>query len=261
VKLFKRRKRQRTIRLDFHCTACERPFKQRVRRVFIDLNTLEKKKAQSDSPERSEFIIPERIVCPKCRAVDQYEIDVRSRVSLQMTILTGILTRPDPDDPVQPIRFTRSDGTPMHPLDGLEMYAEQVACQPDRTAVRVKYANTLRSLGYMEDAEAQYRAALERDPAAIEALFNLTAFHVQRGETQAAYDCLRRVVECAPRSQHPQRKEFVQSARLVLDGKIRIEDFGGTNPRLHPTGRARPSRPDAGASRSRGRQRGKQRSQ
>jgi tetratricopeptide (TPR) repeat protein len=149
----------------------------------------------------------------------------------------------------------------MHPLDGLEMYAEQVAHQPDHTAVRVKYANTLRSLGYMEEAEAQCRAALERDPAAIEALFNLTASHVQRGETQAAYDCLRRVVGCAPRSRHPQRKEFVQSAQLVLDGKIRIEDFGVTNPRLHPTGRARPSRPDAGASRSRGRQRRKQRSQ
>jgi tetratricopeptide (TPR) repeat protein len=183
LRLFKRRKRPRTIRLDFHCTTCQRRFKQRVGKVFIDLNTLEKKKAQSDSQERSEFIIPERIVCPRCQAIDQYEIDVRSRVSLQMTILTGILTRPDPDDPVQPIRFTRSDGTPMHPLDGLEMYAEQVARQPDRIAVRVKYANTLRSLGYMEEAEAQYRAALERDPAAIEALFNLTAFHVQRGET------------------------------------------------------------------------------
>jgi tetratricopeptide (TPR) repeat protein len=241
LKLFKRRKRQRTIMLSFSCITCERPFKQRVGKVFIDLNTLEKKQAQSDSQERSEFIIPERIVCPKCQAVDQFEFDTVTRVLLQVTVLSGILTKPNPDDPIQLIRFTRSDGTPMHPLDGLEMYAEQVACQPDRTAVRVKYANTLRSLGYMEEAEAQYRAALERDPAAIEALFNLTALHVQRGETQAAYDCLRRVVECTPRSQHPQRKEFAQSARLVLDGKSQIEDFGVTPPTLGPG--AKGSRP------------------
>jgi len=48
-------------------------------------------------------------VSPRGQAVDQYQIDVRSRVSLQMTILTGMLTRLDPGDPVQPIHFTRFD--------------------------------------------------------------------------------------------------------------------------------------------------------
>jgi len=260
VKLFKRRKRRRTIRLDFHCTTCERRFKQRVGKVFIDLNTLEKKQAQPASQERSEFIIPERIVCPKCQAVDQFEFDTVTRILLQVTVLSGILTKPDPDDPIQPIRFTRSDGTPMHPLDGLKEYAEQVARQPDRTTVRVKYANTLRSLGYMEEAEAQYHAALERDPAAIEALFNLTAFHAKRGETQAAHDCLRRIIEYASQSRHPQRKEFARNARLVLDGMIKIEDFGVMNPRLHLAGPARPSKSSAKGSRSRRRKKRKQRS-
>ena len=109
LKVFKRRKRQRTMRLDFYGTACERPFKQRIGKVFIDLNTLDKKQAHSDAQQRSEFIIAERTVSPRGQAVDQYQIDVRSRVSLQMTILTGMLTRLDPGDPVQPIHFTRFD--------------------------------------------------------------------------------------------------------------------------------------------------------
>jgi tetratricopeptide (TPR) repeat protein len=68
---------------------------------------------------------------------------------------------------------------------------------------RVRHGNTLCTLGYREEAETHCLAALERDPTVIEALFNVVALRAARGETQAAHDCLRRVVECVPQSRHP----------------------------------------------------------
>ncbi|MCK4451551.1 MAG: hypothetical protein KAX26_13265, partial [Anaerolineae bacterium] len=169
--------------------------------------------------------IPERIVCPKCQAVDQFELASSSRIKIQTEILKRIVIKPAPDDPIKVLRLALSDGTPMHPLDGLDMYAERVSSHTERTDLRVKYANTLRSLGYVEEAEAQYLAALERDPTEIEALMNLAAFHAKRGEKQATYDYLHRVTACARQSRHPQRDEFGEIARLVLDGEMKLEDF------------------------------------
>ena len=123
-----------------------------------------------------------------------------------------------------------SDGTPMHPLDALDMYAEQVSGHPERVDLRVKYANTLRFLGYLEKASVQYRVVLEQDPTEVEALVNLAALHAGGGEKEAAYECLRRLIACAPKSRHPRRKEFARGARRVLDGEIELEDFRMESP-------------------------------
>jgi tetratricopeptide (TPR) repeat protein len=221
--MFRRRKRERRMKLELQCTACGHVFKQGVSRLFMDLDAFEKK--QSEPGGRSEYVIPERIVCPRCQAVDQFELTSSSRVQVQAEILKRIVIPPDPDDPLKVIRFALSDGTPMHPLDALDMYAAQVTRYPQRADVRVKYANTLRFLGYLEEAAAQYRAVLEQDPTEVEALVNLAALHAGRGEKEAAYECLHRLVACAPESGHPQRKEFASGARLVLDGEIALEDF------------------------------------
>ena len=239
MKLFKR---QRKVRLEFECIACGHPFKRRVGRVFVDLNTFEKNPSGHDG--RSPYVIPERIVCPRCQAVDQFELASSSHIKIQTAILVRIAAKHDPDDPIRVIRLGLSDGTSMHPLDALDMYAGQVAEHPERTDLRVKYANTLRSLGYLEEAEAQYLAALERSPTEIEALMNLAALHARRGEKQATYDYLRRVIACARRSRHPQRDEFAEIARLVLDGEMRLEDFrveAPAQPLTRPAQRPRPA--------------------
>jgi hypothetical protein len=246
---FKRRKRQPKVKLEFRCTVCERQFKRSVHKVFVDMNTFEKNRERDEPPERSEYIIPERVECPRCKAVDHFELTSSSRIKIQTTILMRILARPDPNDPIQTMSFALSDGTPMHPLDALDMYAEQVARHPDRIDLRVRYGNTLRTLGYREEAETHYLAALERDSTAIEALFNVAALRAARGETQAAYDCLRRVVECAPQSRHPRRKDLVRGAQLVLDGEIKIEDFEVIPPTSSPA--ASPRRSSPGPSRPR----------
>ena len=234
-------KRQRKVRLEFECIACGHSFKRRVGRVFVDVNTFEKDPHGHDG--RSPYVIPERIVCPKCQAVDQFELVSSSRIKIQAEMLKRIVMKPDPDDPIQVIRLGLSDGTPMHPLDALDMYAGQVAEHPERTDLRVKYANTLRSLGYLEEAEAQYLAALERSPTDIEALVNLAALHAGRGEKQATYDCLHCVIACARRSRHPQRKAFAEIAQLVLDGEMKLEDFRVEAPELLLIRQAPRSRP------------------
>jgi len=228
VKLLRWHRGPRTVKLGLHCTACGHSFKRKVRKLLVDLNTMERNRGEPQG--RSEYIIPERIVCPRCQAVDQFELASSSQVRIQMTILSRILVKPDPDDPVQAFRFALGDGTLMHPLDALEMYADQVARQPDHADLRVRYGNTLRALGYREEAEAQYHAALDREPTEIEALLNLAALHAAHRESQAAYDYLRRLIKCAPRSQHPQRDEFVEGAQLVLDGRIKLEEFDMTTP-------------------------------
>jgi len=225
LKLFKR---QRKVRLEFECIACGHPFKRRVDRVFVDLNTFEKDPFGHEG--RSPYVIPERIVCPRCQAVDQFELASSSCIKIQTEMLKRIVIKPDPDDPIQTIRFGLSDGTPMHPLDGLDMYAEQVSRHPERTDLRVKYANTLRSLGYVEEAEAQYPAVLERDPTEMEALMNLAALHARRAEKRATHDYLRRVIACARQSRHPQRDQFSRIARLVLDGEMKLDDFRAEAP-------------------------------
>jgi tetratricopeptide (TPR) repeat protein len=226
--MFKRSKRQQRMKLELECTACGHTFKQNVNRLFVDLNAFEKNRGEPGG--RSEYIIPERIVCPRCRAVDQLEVAPLSCIEIQAKILKRIVIPPDPDDPIEVGRFALSDGTPMHPLDALDMYAEQVSGHPERADLRVKYANTLRFLGYLEKAEVQYRAVLEQDPTEIEALVNLAALHAGGGEKEAAYECLRRLVACAPKSRHPSRKEFARGARLVLDGEIELEDFRMESP-------------------------------
>lgn len=228
MKLLPWRRGPRTIKLDFYCTACGHSFNRKVRRVLVDLNTLAQKQAEKQG--RSEYIIPERIVCPRCQAVDQFELASASQVRIQATILSRILVKPAPDDPIQAFSFALSDGTRMHPLDALEMYADQVARQPDRVDLRVRYGNTLRTLGYLEEAEAQYHAALDREPTEIEALLNLAGLHAARRESRAAYDCLRRLIKYAPQSQHPQRDEFVAGAQFVLDGRIKLEELDVTTP-------------------------------
>ena len=237
--MLKQRKRQRRMKLEFQCTACDHMFKRSVSRLFVDMNTFEKNRGESGG--RSEYVIPERIVCPKCQAVDQFEVAPSSRIKVQAEILRRIVIKPDPDDPIEVGRFALSDGTLMHPLDALDTYAAQVTRHPEHAGLRVKYANTLRFLGYLEEAEAQYQAVLEQDPTEIEALVNLAALHAGQGDKEAAYACLRRLVACAPKSRHPQRKEFARGARRVLDGEIELEDFRMESPVQPPTAPARRS--------------------
>ncbi len=217
-------KRKPGIDIEFECTACGRPFEQRVRRLYIDPGIVKRNQGQLESAEPHEFLIPERIICSHCRAVDQFEFTPSIFGHATSTLLRGLVGGAlDLDDPIQFVRFSLADDREMHPRQALEMYTTQVAEQPDLPELRVKYANTLCSLGYREEAEAEYRTVLNQDPTNLDALLNLAALLIARDEEPEGHDYLRRLITCAGESKHPQRSEYVEISQAVLDGEVRIE--------------------------------------
>ena len=47
-------------------------FAREIRRIYVQLPALEQKAQQNQPDPRSPYIIPQRIVCPKCSQVDRY---------------------------------------------------------------------------------------------------------------------------------------------------------------------------------------------
>ena len=228
------------IDLRLRCLACGYERSHHVARVYYDLNTADRRK-RGEQTKYSEFIIPQRITCPKCGAVDQYELGTFAQIALMGELLrqglgqdmTGARVNPE-DSPLQIIRFGLTDGRPMHPYDAREMYRQQVESEPGRSDLRVKYANVLEKLGYHEDAVIQYRKALELDPTNLEACVSLGQFYYGAGRVEEARWMLERVVELEPRSQLPRQKkeEFVEYARESLAEMAGIPVV--TRPRLSP---------------------------
>jgi len=251
--VFGRSKRKKGLKLDFTCLACGREFNQTVETLLCDLTTVERKR-RGEQTKYSEYVIPERIVCPRCHAVDQFELSGTTYLKLTGVLLRAMASGTPLDD--GPIRFAHmvlQDGRELHPLEARDWYAQKVMDNPRRADLRVKYANVLRNLGHYEESEAQYRAALEIDPGEVEALVNLAFLHHERGETQAARALAQQLIEAAPRSKHPQRKEFAQSARLVLDGEVKPGEVEVTALAITASARAprtgKPVRSARGASR------------
>jgi tetratricopeptide (TPR) repeat protein len=243
-------KRKKGIKLDLKCLACGRGFQQTVEKLLCDLNTMDRKK-RGEQTKYSEYIIPERVTCPHCRAVDQFELGGSTYIKLTGELLKVITSGgPVTDSPVQFVHMALQGGRKIHPLEARDWYAEQVAGQPDRADLRVKYANVLRNLGYHEESESQYRIALDIDPGEIEALMNLAFLCNKRQETGAARELAQRLIEAASKSKHPQRKEFAEGAQALLAGLIKPGEFGVAAPELLVSARAkRASKPASGAGR------------
>lgn len=220
------------IEVEFHCTACKHRFKRHLRRLYIELNTLDQRQQQSRPPRRSEFIVPERIVCPKCGAVDQFRLGPTIYQHLAQTVLIASNGIAIPHNPIQCIRFTLLDGRSMHPLDAVKLYAQQVARQPEDIPLRLEYANTLRMLGYHEEAEAQYHEVLDREPIEPEASLNLAVFHGKREEKELAVKYLLQILDTAEHSPHPNHDVFAEAAQLIADGEIKMEEIELTAPAL-----------------------------
>jgi tetratricopeptide (TPR) repeat protein len=220
------------IEAEFHCVVCKHRFKRNLRRLYIDLNTLDQRQQQSRSPRQSEFVVPERIVCPKCKAVDQFKLGASIYQHLTQTILIASNGIANPYSPIQCLRFTLPDGQSMHPLRALKLYARQVAEQPEDIALRLEYANTLRMLGYHEEAEAEYHAVLDREPIEPEASLNLAVLHGKRQEKEIAVKYLLQIIDTAEYSPHPNHDIIAEAAQMIADGEIKMDEIELTAPAL-----------------------------
>ena len=74
----------------------------------------------------------------------------------------------------------------MPPDEGLRDYERRLAEHPDDPGLYIGYANILRFLKRIDDAETSYRRALELDPYAAEAHASLAQLAADRGDVPAA---------------------------------------------------------------------------
>ncbi len=77
---------EKGLRLRLRCTACGYEREHCVATVYYDLATLERREKGEPTPY-SEFIIPQRITCPKCGAIDQYELSSMAYIALMVEVL------------------------------------------------------------------------------------------------------------------------------------------------------------------------------
>jgi tetratricopeptide (TPR) repeat protein len=206
------------VRIELRCLACGRERTYVFPEVYCDLGTMD------DEEKRKKYdpiIIPQRVTCSKCGAVDQYEISGMGQFMLTADLLTqtipelGGLRRENQQ--VKYMEFTAL-GQKMHPLEALEEYEKRIARQPDADHLYVGYGNVLRFLGRIEEAKVEYRHAVEIEPHNAEAYLNLAQIATEQDNLEEAATFWQRVRETAPQSQLDRRKkkELMDAARYSL---------------------------------------------
>jgi tetratricopeptide (TPR) repeat protein len=216
---------KRSFTTHFHCLACGHEFRRAVRRIYVHWPTFELRVIQKKDTDRSEFIIPQRITCPKCGAVDRYEFAPYTKVMLSMTITVAALVPLPEDHPVKIISFAIHDGTVMHPVDGLEWYRARVEKAPTDLQILMRYSNVLRTLGYLDEAEAEYQHILHADPGQLEAWKSLASIHFARKHPGAAKKALKALIAHAPQSSLANREDWSAEAQTYLDGVNPLDEL------------------------------------
>ena len=113
----------------------------------------------------------------------------------------------------------------MRPLDAIEYYRRKTAAAPQDLGLRMRYGNVFRSLGYLDEAEAQYHHILAADPTQLEAWLGQASIHLARKHPGAARKALRQILENAPRSRQSDRDEYLAQAQAYLDSLYPLEDL------------------------------------
>ena len=227
--------RGRGLHLWLTCTACGRTRGHDVEHVYCDTTTQERRAAGEETPY-SEWIIPEPITCPRCGAVNQYELAPEAYATLTAELLweaTEVVaeaklglagSRPNRLD--KPIIFRRfsADGREMHPLEARDMYRERVAAAPEDVELRLRYSKVLSTVGERDEAERQLRAVLDRDPANVEAHLHLGVLVRDAGRRDEAHRLFERAWELLPSCSLPpvarrEYRDFVDEALAELEGR------------------------------------------
>lgn len=216
---------RRGLRLQLRCTACRHTRTHSVETIYYDLATQERRQKGEVTPY-DEWVIPQRITCPKCGAIDEYELSSLAYITLTAELVKKQVAhaagRPGSEADEGTLRFIRfglADGREMHPYAARALYRQRVEAEPKRADLRVRYANILQFLGDREGATAHYRAALDLEPANLEAYLNLGRMAQATGDRAEARRLFESVLAQAPSSRLPRkiREDYVEAATEELD--------------------------------------------
>jgi tetratricopeptide (TPR) repeat protein len=188
------------VRLVLKCKVCGREREHIFPKVYYDLGTAndDKKKDKYDP-----LIIPQHVICPKCGAVDQYELGTMGHMAVTASLLA--LRFPDgggflrENQRVTFLNFTTRWG-PMHPQEAIERYQRELARQPEDVSLYVGFGNLYKILGRHGQAESAYTQALRLDPDAAEAWLGMAQLAGMRRDIPEAMRCWEKVQETCRRS-------------------------------------------------------------
>jgi tetratricopeptide (TPR) repeat protein len=172
--------------------------------VYCDLGT-QKRKAQGEEVPYSEFIIPQRIVCPRCDTVDRYELSSEAYLAMTAELLKLVAHKgPTPGlgegtKHLRLMHFTVEGGREMHPLAALETYQRRVEENPEDTGLRLRYANVLRFLRRWDEARAQYEQVQTLDPRNAEVYFALAQMAEMQENSEGALAVYEEYLSRVPR--------------------------------------------------------------
>ena len=248
--------------LRLRCTACGFARDHWVERVYCDLGTVERQQRGEETPYDA-YVIPQRIVCPKCGAADRYELTSMAHLALTAELLRLRYPAPGVDvdvaeqeSPLSLVHWAAA-GREMHPYEARDWYRQRMDEEPRDPDLHVRYASVLRTLGHAEDAMSHYRQALALDPHNLESAASLAdlllgAAAEREVEDAAAADAsraeARRLLEQAvqdargtpdpdpPPSQREMLVSFAQQTLAALEGGTL-----GHHPRLGPSPRVIPA--------------------
>lgn len=214
------------VRLGLKCKACGRERSYVFPKAYYELGTAR------DAQKRARYsplIIPQRVVCSKCGAVDQVELSTLGELALTGSLLsTGSRSFFGPipkQQSVQPIEFTTRWGA-MHPQEALARYEAEILRRPDDPELHVGIGNVFNFLGYFDEAEAAFRRAIALMPDDLEAWVCLAQLAAARGDAAAAITRWEEVMQVAAqgRQDPSQRQAALQMAhdglRELRQGRI-----------------------------------------
>ncbi len=200
------------------CTNCGRSRYHFVRKVLLDMETMDRK-IKGLPIKYAPFVMDHEIVCPKCGARDAYEVNALYATKLMAMAFPDVEPPEDLQDEndlftalmlhavriiespleVYPIYSATRGGRSIHPLALRDRYLANIEKNPKDPANYVGLANVYKNMFRDEDALAMARKAHELTPDNLEiALLRAMAEH-DAGDPEMARKLYAQVIENAVR--------------------------------------------------------------
>jgi tetratricopeptide (TPR) repeat protein len=152
---------------------------------------------------RSLYILDHPAVCPKCGAVDQYELPSTELIKLMNLGVEQIAELISKKPLKSPPKYDRrvyilrgmAMGKTMHILDGIDEYRKRIAMQPENADLHIRLGNMLRTIGRYPQALEAYRNAVAIDGDDPEILFPAASAEHDFGDQSTARMLYERIIK------------------------------------------------------------------